>query len=85
MHEDLAALVRERDKIRAEAEKTVHDMREASAALRERYEGLLGGKDKALKAAVRKAEGLQAAVDDLRAQMTAAFQTDRMAELENSK
>jgi hypothetical protein len=85
LHDDLAAVVRERDKIRVEAEKSVHDLREAMGALRERYEGMLGGKDKALKAAVRKAEALQAAVDDLRAQMTAAFQTDRMADLENAK
>jgi hypothetical protein len=82
---DIQAVIRDRDALREKAEKTFADMREQTASLRERYEGMLAGKEKALKAAVRRAEQLAGQVESLKGQMTSTFQTDRMMELENAK
>lgn len=50
---DIQSVIRDRDRIKADAEKAFNDLREQMAGLRERYEGLLGGKEKALKVRCR--------------------------------
>jgi hypothetical protein len=55
------------------------------ADVRERYEGVVAGKDKALRAQVKKSEALQAQLAALQKDLTVTLQTDRMQSLENAK